>query len=296
MDLRIENGTDGKLIISNVRDFNLDHTFLCGQCFRWKKIGDNKYRGVVKDKILYLSNPGGDDGSLLVENSTREEFEEYWMEYFDLGTDYGKIKDVLSQKDPILKEAVEFGRGIRLLKQDFYETMVSFIISANNRIPMIMRVVEKIATTYGKPIEYLEDRDFSFPEAPVLAEADINELALCKGGFRNKYIIGSSALLDELNINPGTLRLMDTGAARELLKKLPGIGNKVADCILLYSGIKRDVFPTDVWVKRIMEELYLGRGASFLQIEDFARSYFGKYLSYAQQYLFYYARENRIGT
>jgi N-glycosylase/DNA lyase len=137
---------------------------------------------------------------------------------------------------------------------------------------------------------------YSFPGADKLSEAGMEELEACRGGFRCKYILNTARMVKNGEVRLEELEGMDTGKAREELMKFPGVGPKVADCVLLYSGTKQDVFPTDVWVKRVMEELYFKREASFKEIQDFASSYFGDLAGFAQQYLFYYARENRIGT
>ncbi|AUS95227.1 8-oxoguanine DNA glycosylase [Clostridium thermosuccinogenes] len=281
-----------RVIVENVQDFDPVHIFECGQCFRWVRQPDNSFTGVVRGKVANISYQ---NGTLVIKNSSLKDFQDIWFEYLDLGRDYGEIKALLD-KDEHMKKAMEYGYGIRILKQDLWEVLISFIISANNRIPMIMKTVAAMSKLYGDEIQYDGMAYYSFPGADKLFEAGIEELEACRGGFRCKYILNTARMVKNGEVRLEELEGMDTGKAREELMKFPGVGPKVADCVLLYSGTKQDVFPTDVWVKRVMEELYFKREASFKEIQDFASSYFGDLAGFAQQYLFYYARENRIGT
>ena len=278
--------------VEGVKDFDPVHTFTCGQCFRWRAEDDKSFTGVAKGKVINISF---EVGVLRIKNSTAEDFRKIWFDYLDLGRDYGQIKEEL-KKDEIMEKAIAFGQGIRILKQDFYETLVSFITSANNGIPRIMSTVEVIAQNYGDEILMEGKPYYTFPDIHKLANSTVEELWVCKGGFRCKYIINSAEMIASGEASLENLHNMSTEKAQEELMKLPGVGPKVADCILLYSGTKQDVFPTDVWVKRVMEELYFKREASFKEIQQFAREKFGNNCGIAQQYLFYYARENKIGT
>ncbi|MDF2988063.1 MAG: 3-methyladenine glycosylase/8-oxoguanine glycosylase, partial [Eubacterium sp.] len=221
------------------------------------------------------------------------DFKDTWYEYFDLGTDYSQIKAVL-EKDSIMKEAIKTGYGIRLLRQDFWEMLISFIISANNMIPRIMKIVDTLSVMKGKCIDS-EVCCYSFPEVDALAAATLEEINECRAGFRCKYIHKTSQLIKSGAITKEKLMELDTDAARKELMTLPGVGAKVADCILLFSGLKFDVFPTDVWVKRVMEELYLKKESGLKEIQLYAGERFGELTGYAQQYLFYHARLNKIG-
>lgn len=284
------NVTDGKLAIENVKDFNLVHIFECGQCFRWIKQSDDSYSGIVNGKAVNVSF---ENDILYISNSTEQDFIDIWYDYFDLGTDYSKIKSILKEDD-IMKEAIKTGYGIRILRQDFWEILISFIISANNRIPRIMKTVDTLSIQKGKSID-TDNNLYSFPEVSSLAASTLEEINQCKAGFRCKYIFETSKMMEQNAITREKLLSMDTDSARKELMSLPGVGPKVADCILLFSGIKFDVFPTDVWVKRVMEELYLKRESSLKDIQKYAREQFGNLTGYAQQYLFYHARLNRIG-
>lgn len=284
------NITDGILQIKDVKDFNPVHVFECGQCFRWVKQENGSYRGIAGGRCVNVSFI---DGDLYIANATEQDFIDIWYEYFDLGTDYTKIKAIL-EKDEIMKEAVKTGYGIRLLKQDFWELIISFIISANNMIPRIMKTVDALSALKGECID-CNNNLYSFPEITQLADSTLEEIEQCRAGFRCKYIHKTSRIMVENTVTRQMLMAMDTDNARKELMKFPGVGPKVADCILLFSGLKYDVFPTDVWVKRVMEELYLKKDSSLKEIQKFAKDNFGDLTGYAQQYLFYHARLNRIG-
>jgi N-glycosylase/DNA lyase len=278
--------------VYGVNDFDPVHTFECGQCFRWRREADGSYTVIAGSNAANISYL---DGILKLKNTSIERFKEFWFDYFDLERDYSWIKRQIV-KDEIMEEAVKFGNGIRILKQDLFETLISFIISSNNRIPMIMKVVASICRNYGNEIEYNGEKFNAFPEAMRLASTSLEELSGCKGGFRCKYIRTASEMVAKGEIDLTSLKGVDIDSCRNLLMKIPGVGRKVADCTILYSGTRYDVFPTDVWVKRVMEELYFKKEASFKEIHSFAVSKFGDLSGFAQQYLFYYARENRIGT
>lgn len=286
------NVKGGSILVNGVRDFDPAHTFDCGQCFRWEKEEDGSYTGIVRGRVANISCKGG---VVEIKNSTPKDFQEIWFDYLDLGRDYSAIKAGIS-RDDTMRSAVAFGGGIRLLRQDIWETLISFIISANNRIPMIKKVVASIARTYGEEVRYSGKSWFSFPGPEKLADCSLSSLELCKAGFRCKYIKETARLVASGEFDLRRLETVDGDEARDLLVQLPGVGYKVADCTLLFSGIRPDAFPTDVWVKRVMEELYFKRPAALKEIWRFARDYFGEYAGFAQQYLFYYARENKIGA
>lgn len=280
-----------KICIYNIKDFNLTHIFECGQCFRWNKEQDGSYTGVVFNKVINVEQQGS---TVFFTNVNGEDFSVI-KNYFDLDNDYAHIKHVLN-KDEIMDKAINFGEGIRILKQDEWETMISFMISANNRIPMIKKVIENLSNKFGSFICNYRGKDYyTFPEAKKLSEASVDEILQCKAGFRAPRIREAAVrFLDErdiiYNINNVTY---DEGL--EYLKTYAGIGDKVANCILLFSMKHFDTFPVDVWVRRVMQELYVDKNTKDADIRKFAENKFGKFSGYAQQYLFYYARENGIG-
>ncbi|HEY4544318.1 MAG TPA: DNA glycosylase, partial [Tissierellaceae bacterium] len=214
----------------------------------------------------------------------------------DLSTDYDEIKATLS-KDEILKEATEFGSGIRILNQDPFETIISFIISANNQIPRIRKSIEIIAKEYGDFIENYNGIDYySFPTAEKLSKVDVLDLReKARVGFRDKRIIDTSIMIANNEIDIEGIFSLSKDEGKEKLMELPGVGPKVSDCILLFAYDKSDAFPVDVWVKRVMEYFYLKEETSLKNISKQGDLLFKDLAGYAQQYLFYYARELDIG-
>lgn len=283
---------DNQIIVQDMKDFNLSHIFDCGQCFRWNSEEDGSYTGVVKGKVINVEQ----DGSTVVFNNVnKDDYENIIKEYFDLITDYTKIKNSLNT-DEIMAEAIKFGDGIRILNQDEWETMISFMISANNRIPMIKKVIENLSGKFGEFICNYRGRDYySFPTAEKLSAADVEEIQECKAGFRSPRLKeAATRFLEERDI---IYNLKNTSYDDGLtyLKTYKGIGDKVANCILLFSMRQFDTFPVDVWVRRVMQTLYVDKDTKDADIRKFAEKKFGKLSGYAQQYLFYYARENGIG-
>ncbi len=287
-----------RVIVQGIKDFDPVHIFECGQCFRWHKQADGSYTGVVRGRVAnvaYVPGASNKPGRLVLANVTLEDFQQIWFDYFDLGRDYALIKKAVTI-DPIMEKAVKFGSGIRILQQEPWEVLISFILSSNNRIPRIMKIIEDIARLYGSSLWYEGNKYFSFPDAVSLASCSLEQIQMCRAGYRCEYIHDTSKAAAMGEFDPDRLASMSTDDARKYLLRFKGVGNKVADCVLLYSGTKRDVFPTDVWVKRVMEELYFKREASFGEIGQFAQEHFGEYAGTAQQYLFYYAREQKIGS
>lgn len=283
---------NGKVIIEGVKDFEPKHIFECGQCFRWNEESDGSFTGVAYNRVINVKKEGND---VILSNTNIEDFKNIWYNYFDLDTDYGEIKKELA-KDSVLKEAIKFGHGIRILKQDEWEILISFIISANNRIPMIKRAIDILSERYGEYIgEYNGKKYYGFPEPGKLKNLTVEEVEDCKTGFRAKYIVSASARVSENEIEIYNLKNLSTEDARTQLMLFAGVGPKVSDCIMLFSMDKQDAFPIDIWVKRIMEYFYLDEETKLKAIQEYAQDKFGKYAGYAQQYLFYYARELGIG-
>lgn len=242
---------------------------------------------ISTEKAAYCGADAG--GTFIIRNASIDDFKQVWFDYFDLGRDYSVVKQAVVT-DHIMKEAVEYGSGIRLLRQEPWETLISFILSSNNRIPRIMKIIEDMCRYYGKVLEYGGKLYYSFPDAESLAACSLEQIQVCKAGYRCGYIHKTAARIALGEFSLQKLSALDTCEARDYLLQLYGVGNKVADCMLLFSGMKHDVFPTDVWVKRVMEQLYFKREASFKEIQQFAAKKFGEYAGIAQQYLFYYAR------
>lgn len=285
----IKNG----IILKETKDFDPVHIFECGQCFRWIKEDDGSYTGVAKGKVINVKKDGA---NIVIDNTNKEEFENIWYDYFDLGRDYTSLKKELAQHDENLKKAVDFGWGIRILQQDSWEMLISFIISSNNRIPMIQRAINNISEKYGKEIgEYRGRKYFAFPSPEELSKASVEELRECKTGFRDKYIYHTNKMVIEENLNMEDFIEMDSEVCHKELMKFKGVGAKVADCIALFGMRKYDSFPVDVWVKRVMQEFYGAEDMSLPKMRKYGMELFGEKAGFAQQYLFYYVRELEIG-
>ena len=283
-----------KYIIKNIKSFELKDIFECGQCFRWNKQEDGTYTGIFGKNVINVQK---DKDKVIFKGICEKDIKQTVEEYFDLKRDYEKIKETLSKIDINMKKSIEYGDGIRILNQDLWEMIISFIISANNNIPRIKVIIEKISQKYGDEIRYNNATYYTFPTVEQLKEVTVKEYRELGLGFRDirlyettKKIINKEIDLDKLKQN------YNTQEVREELLKLSGVGPKVADCILLFSDLKRfEVFPIDVWVRRVMNDLYIKKEdeskVSKKQIEEIAEEKFGNLAGIAQQYLFYWRRE-----
>ena len=285
---------DNQIILEGIsEDFEPKHVFECGQCFRWLREDDGSYTGVVQGKVINVKK---ENDLIIFDNTNKEDFENIWFDYFDLGRNYGEIKNQLKVMDEYLEKATEFGKGIRILQQDGWEMLISFIISANNRIPMIQRAINNLSERYGKFIdEYRGKKYYAFPTPEELSKVSVEDIRACQTGFRDKYIKSVVDYVNENDEDVLSYRKLDTSECIKELVKFNGVGPKVADCIALFGMQKYDTFPVDVWVKRVMEEFYVEDNLSLPKIRKFALDKFGDLAGFAQQYLFYYARELGIG-
>lgn len=261
--------------VSDLHDFDLDEILNCGQCFRWEKEEDGAYTGVAFDTPLRLYQQGS---SLFFEGTTREQFEKTWSPYFDLGTDYGEIKETLSS-DPVIQSAAGFAPGIRILRQEPFEALCSFIISQNNNIKRIRGIIKNFCQCFGRP---LGDGFFAFPTPERLAACTLSDLAPIRCGFRAKYLIDAGQKVAAGDIPLEALYTLPYPAAREMLMQIKGVGPKVADCVLLYGFYRLEAFPLDVWMKRAVEKFY----------PQGLPSCFAGYEGIAQQYIFHFIRTN----
>jgi N-glycosylase/DNA lyase len=287
MKLKEENN---RAIIDGVTDFHPDHTFDNGQCFRWNREADGSYTGVAFGRVV---NIGYGEETLTIDNAPTGSFEAVWKNYLDLNRDYGAIKRMFSEKDPAMKEAVAYGGGMRILQQDKWETLISFILSQNNNIARIKKCVEGLCAAHGKPVGTYRDRlYYAFPSPEELADLSPGELDVCRLGYRAKYIVETAK---QIAADGGkTLYGLDKASAEEAyeyLLSLSGVGPKVANCIMLFSMGKYESFPLDVWIKRVMHQVYHIEEGSVKKMQEYAASHFGEYGGIAQQYLFYYMRE-----
>lgn len=313
MDYKEIEERENGILLKGVKNFHPKHIFECGQCFRWNRMDkedEERFQGVVHGKVIRAYLTGQD---VFLENVTREEFEDFFKEYFDLNRDYDKIKRVL-RKDPLLKEAVAFGYGIRVLNQEPFETLISFILSSNNLIPKIKEGIRKISMNYGEEIIYEGETHYAFPTPKELAGASVEELRALGVGYRAKYIYdtvqairraelireseGMRDLSDEeklfLEDDLISIAALPHDQCHKALQRYTGVGAKVADCVMLFSMKKKEAFPVDVWVKKAMVHFYGAEGGNLNRIRAFGQKQFGELSGIAQQYLFYHARENKL--
>lgn len=275
----------------DIKYFNLKYTLECGQCFRWKMI-DDTYVGVIRDRVIKIRQDGN---KIYVRSNNEEDLENVVKDYFELNKDYQAIEERISKVDKYVKEAVKNTTGLRHIKQDFFETIISYIISANNNIPRISKSVNEISRRFGREIEFDGEKYYLFPRPEELSKVTVDDYRECGVGFRDKYIYNTVKKINSGDIDLEKMQEMPTKELRALLLTLMGIGPKVADCILLFSCSRQEVFPIDVWVERVMKKLYFeDKDVSKKEILDYADKNFGKDAGIIQQHLFYNIRENMI--
>lgn len=280
-------------ILENCKSFEPEHIFECGQCFRWNKQEDGSYTGIFKQNVVNVKKA---DNKIIFRGICKENIKDECIKYFDLNTNYDNIKSKLSNVDNYLKTSIEYGEGIRILNQDLWETLISFIISANNNIPRIKGIIERISKSYGEKIVWDKAEYYTFPTPQELSKASVEDLRNIGLGFRDVRVYKTTKIINE---NPNKLKELedekDVNKLREELLKFPGVGPKVADCVMLFSTLKKlEVFPIDVWVRRVMNELYIKNDdetkINKKEIEELAKTKYGNLAGIAQQYLFYWRR------
>lgn len=237
------------IIITDVSCLNIELCLFCGQAFRWIKNDDGSFHGIVNGKVCDIVQT---ENEIIFKNTCTEDFENIWLPYFDLTRDYSAICDKISL-DSNLKQAVNEYYGIRILKQDPWEALCSFIISQNNNIPRISGIISRLCESFG---EKIGEGDYSFPSYERLSQVSIDDLSPLRAGFRAKYIVDAVQKLTKGDISLEKIAQMPIDEARQELMKIKGVGAKVAECTLLYGFGRIDAFPVDVWVKRIMAEMY----------------------------------------
>ncbi len=268
---------DNNTYIFGISEFDLPHTLDCGQAFRWVCDQNNKWSGVAFGKYLELEKTN--DGTIILYNTSKQDFENIWSDYFDLSRDYTEIVKKLSQNET-LKKACEYSYGIRILNQEPFETLCSFIISQNNNIKRIKGIIERLCENFG---EY-KNGYYTFPTAEKIANLTLEDLAVLRSGFRAKYLLDAAKKVANGEVDLQNLKNLSLDDARNELMKIVGVGPKVADCCLLFSHRHTTAFPKDVWIKRAMEVLFQG------ELPEIAQNYAG----IAQQYIFFYARDTKL--
>lgn len=289
-----EKMKEQKYIIKNCNTFELKDIFECGQCFRFNKQEDESYTGVVGNNVINVKKV---DNEVHIKSVGQDNLEELVVNYFDLNRNYEQIKDKLSKIDENMQKSISYGKGIRILNQDLWETIISFIISANNNIPRIKGIIDRMSERYGKKIIFEGKEYYTFPTIDELSKASVEDLRALGLGFRDVRVYETTKMIKNKEVDLEQLKNeKDFNKVRNTLLTLPGVGPKVADCILLFSTLKRwEAFPIDVWVRRVMNELYIKNPDETKvkkeEIEKIAYEKFGNLAGIAQQYLFYWKRE-----
>ena len=276
------------IIVENIANFNLTDTLESGQYLNYKKLGDNDFETVAFGKYLRVYEK---DSKIYFE-TTSEDFNNIWRDFFDLDRDYKHIFETLRTRDKILEQASDFCSGLRILKQDPFECLISFIISQNNNIPRIMKITNSLCENFGNKINIIDNKEnvgmtalghpnvnvrYTFPRAETIAALSLEELSVIRSGFRAKYILDAATKIASGEINLDLIYSMSLDEGAEYLKQINGVGDKVAACVLLFAYNKLDAFPIDVRIKKILAEYY-PNGYDF-----------GEYAGVANSYLFNFA-------
>lgn len=267
---------DSNIIIENFNNFSLSQTLDCGQAFRWREIKQNLWEGIAFGKYLKISQNGT---TFCFFNTTKEDFENIWVPYFDIERDYAKIITNIAAGG-VLKDAANYGNGIRIMRQDAWEALCSFIISQNNNIPRIKGIIERLCENFGEKYDF----GYTFPTPQKIATLSLEDLSVLRSGFRAKYILDAAKQVSSGAVDLTQISSMPTDKARAELTKIYGVGEKVADCTLLYGMGHINAFPKDVWIKRAVP-YFFG--------EDFDERSLDN-AGIIQQYMFFYARETKL--
>ncbi len=255
--------------------FDLKNTFECGQCFRWSENEDGSYSGIVRGKKARVYK---DSDNVIIEGSDEKDFENIWRKYFDTDCDYHAIREEIKQLCPQVSCAVESTDGIRILSQEPWEALCSFIISQNNNIPRIRGIVKRLCENFGENI----GGEYSFPSAEALSDLQPEDLSVLRAGFRARYIIDAAKKVSSGEVNLVKMYEAPIGECRKELMTITGVGVKVAECTLLYGLHRMEAFPIDVWMKKALAADFSGVTPEVL----------GKTAGIAQQYIFHYMRNS----
>jgi N-glycosylase/DNA lyase len=285
--IKCEREKDG-IRLSGYSSFSLYNTLECGQTFRWNRTEDGWYVGIVGERFIKLKQ---DDDSIIISSPASDEGIQAVVEYFRLETDHGALEKSISGLDEHVCNAVEFGKGLRIVRQPLWECIVSFIISARNRVSFIKEEVELLCQRFGSRFCDQDHIFYTFPEPEVLASADVTEIQSCRVAYRAEYIKRTAELVASSKIPLDELFCMETSFTREQLMKLPGVGRKVADCVLLFALERFEVFPVDIWIQRVMQYFYFNsQPVRLREILEYAEENFREYAGYVQEYLYFYSR------
>lgn len=280
--------------LKNICDFDLAQTLECGQCFHFVKLDENDYVLTAKGRLLHVSQQAD---TVTFYDTEEDEYVNVWKDYFDMDRDYSEIKNKLLEKDDKLKDAIESMWGVRILNQDFFETLISFIISQNKQIPHIKKIVADVSAKFGTYMGTYGGVDmYTFPTLEQLTNASEEDFKELKTGFRAPYIMDAIRRNMAGQFDENELKNMEYDSCIKELMTIKGVGEKVANCVSLFGLGKKEAFPVDVWIKRIMETMYFdGEDTPKDKISAFAKERFGGLGGFAQQYLFYYGKTIKMG-
>ncbi|MCL2628466.1 MAG: DNA-3-methyladenine glycosylase 2 family protein [Oscillospiraceae bacterium] len=270
---------NNEIELRGVTDFDLAKTFECGQCFRWNADENGAYIGIALGRVVRLRKS---NGSVFLACSA-DDFENIWQKYFDLDRDYAKIREFLCVDD-FMKKATAFGEGIRILRQDKWEALSSFVISQNNNIPRIRKIIDVLCRNYGEKIYFEEKEYYTYPPASKIALLNEKKLAPLRCGYRAGYLLDAARKVADGSVDLEAISKLTPEEAKAALLKLHGVGYKVADCMLLFGLHMLDAFPRDVWIRRALSGNYES---------DFDPGVFSPYAGIAQQYMFHYMRNRQ---
>lgn len=265
-------------------NFDLKSTITCGQIFRYTE-ENNVFTVIVKDRVLVLTIDGDE---ITIESNKEDNLKEVVYDYFDLDRDYDLIEENIISKDEKLKDALVFSRGLKMIHQDPFETLIAYIISQNNRVPSIANSLNLLSYNYGEKVLFKDKEYYLFPSLEKLMTLSQDDFRKCKVGFRDKYLYEIINNIKSNNLDLEKIYNMNSDDARNYLMSFKGIGNKVASCILLFAYQKFDVYPIDTWVKKFMKEDYNIEGEN--NIRDFTYNTYKEYSGIAIQYMFNYKR------
>ena len=275
MDYTSVQQVGGDIVVYDIKHFDLAQTLDCGQAFRWVSSGDGKFSGIAHGRRLDVELTGG---NLILRNVTEEEFYAIWESYFDLGRSYANLRNIFSSHSTMTK-ALSFSAGLRLMRQEPWEMLISFILSQNSNIPRIKKMIQHLCENFG---QMLPCGGCAFPKPDILATLTPQALDVIKSGYRAPYIIDAAKRVAASATDLATIYTQPTELVRQALLQIHGVGPKVADCVLLFGFGRVECFPLDVWMKRVMATLYPSGFPQELQT----------YAGIAQQFLFHYARSH----
>ena len=274
-------------LIKIKNNFDLKATITCGQIFRFIE-EKNSFTIIIKDRVINLKEDGD---YILIESSKEQDLENIINDYFDLNRDYEKIEREIINKDIKIKDAIKFSKGLKMIHQEPFETLISYIISQNNRVPSIANALNLLSMNYGEKVLFNDKEYYLFPTLEDLSKLSIEDFRNCKVGFRDKYLYEIIENINNKNLELDKIYNMSGEEALKYLVNFKGIGMKVASCILLFAYQKFDVYPVDTWVKKFMKEDYNIEGEK--NIREFTNKTYGEYSGLAIQYMFNYKRNKK---